>query len=138
MKDWKQDELIAEGYELWNARITHVDLDMSDHGCITMWLTLDGGGNCVCYGGVCLGHGYVGSKHFDASDKAMVYVMRVMDVIGVSKFSQLRGEYVRVASKGWGDTVKIIGNILKDKWFDSESFFTEEETDNKDWAGYTE
>lgn len=64
--------------------------------------------------------------------------MRIMDVIGVSKFSQLRGEYVRVASKGWGDTVKIIGNILRDKWFDSESFFTEEETDNKEWAGYSE
>ena len=38
-----------------------------------------------------------------------------------------KGKYVRVATKGWGSTVKIIGNILEDKWFDYESFFDDKE-----------
>lgn len=49
--------------------------------------------------------------------------MRIMDTIGVANFQSLKGKYCRVAVKGWGDTVKIIGNIIDDKWFDPESFF---------------
>ena len=125
MKDWKEEELIAKGYEIWNGKITSADLDMSAHGCITMWLAIDGGGKGVCFGGICLGHGYVGADpdFFDASGNAMVYVMRIMDVIGVEKFSELEGQYVRVASPGWGGSVKIIGNIIKDHWFDAKSFY---------------
>lgn len=127
MKEWHECELIGAGYQIWNAKITSADLDMSEHGCITMWLALDGGGIGVCYGGICLGNGYVDAKVFKASDKAMIYVMRVMDTIGVDKFSLLKGQYVRVASKGWGSEVKIIGNIIRDKWFDSDSFFAEKD-----------
>ena len=54
--------------------------------------------------------------------------MRIMDTVGVEKFQDLKGKYVRVATKGWGDSVKIIGNIIKDKWFDVETFFA----DNKE------
>ena len=42
-----------------------------------------------------------------------------------SKFEDLKGKYVRVAIKGWGHSVKIIGNILEDKWFDIETFFAD-------------
>ena len=49
--------------------------------------------------------------------------MRIMDTVGVSKFSELEGKYVRVATKGWGDIIKIIGNVIKDQWFDPEAFF---------------
>ena len=53
--------------------------------------------------------------------------MRIMDTVGCSTYEGKKGKYVRVATKGWGSTVKIIGNILEDKWFDYESFFDDKE-----------
>lgn len=49
--------------------------------------------------------------------------MRIMDTVGQSELSKLKGQYIRVAHKGWGSSVKIIGNIVKDKWFDYEKHF---------------
>lgn len=87
---------------------------------------LDGGGWGCTYGGYCLGHGYLGAKKFDGSAKGLEYIMRIMDTVGVSRMSELKGKYVRVATKGRGGIVKIIGNIIDDKWFDPEAFFKDE------------
>ena len=38
---------------------------------------------------------------------------------------------VGVATKGRGNPVKIIGNIIKDKWFDAETFFADKEENIK-------
>jgi hypothetical protein len=38
----------------------------------------------------------------------------------------MTGQIIRVAIKG-SNPVKIIGNVLEDKWFDIESFYKEEE-----------
>lgn len=62
---------------------------------------------------------------FEGSASGMEYLIRIMDTVGTSSFTGMIGKYVRVATKGWGDTVKIIGNIIKDKWFDAESFFVD-------------
>ena len=126
MKKYTQEQLIESGYSIENALITNVDLSMADHGCLTLAMTLEGGGWGVVYGGYCLGKGYLGADDdfFDGSAAGMEYLIRIMDTVGVEKFQDLRGEYVRVATKR-GDPVKIIGNIIKDKWFDAETFFTD-------------
>lgn len=118
-----EEILIRKGYEIKNARITSADLDMRDHGCMVLWIGLDGDGWGVNYGGYCLGHGYLGAKEFDGSAKGIESIMRIMDVVGVERFSDLKGCFVRVATKGLGSTVKIIGNVIKDQWFDIEEFF---------------
>ena len=129
MKKYTQEQLTASGYRIENALITNVDLSMADHGCLTLAMTLEGGGWGVVYGGYCLGKGYLGADDdfFDGSAAGMEYLMRIMDTVGVEKFQDLRGKYVRVALKRWGDSVKIIGNIIKDKWFDAETFFADKE-----------
>lgn len=38
-----------------------------------------------------------------------------MNTVGVERFNDMQGKYVRVATKSWGDTVKIVGNIIKDQ-----------------------
>ena len=126
MTHYTQNKLTSLGYKIENALITNVDLSMADHGCLTLSMTLDGGGWGVVYGGYCLGKGYLGADDdfFDGSAAGMEYLMRIMDTVGVDRFQDLKGKYVRVATKGWGGQVKIIGNILKDKWFDPETFFT--------------
>ncbi len=125
MKNYDYYKLTEAGYTIENALIEKVDLSMADHGCLTLAMTLQGGGWGVVYGGYCLGKGYLGAEDdfFDGSAAGMEYLMRIMDTVGVERFQDLKGKYVRVATKGWGGQVKIIGNILKDKWFDAETFF---------------
>ena len=58
--------------------------------------------------------------------------MRIMNLIGVSNLSDMKGQYVRVALKGSGHIVKIIGNIIEDQWFDYGTFFEDEDETKKD------
>lgn len=111
-----------------NARITNVSLTMRDHGCLTMYMTLDGGGVGCNYGGYVLGKGYLNSKEFEGSAKGLEYIMRIMDVVGVDCFEDLKGKYVRFVYTEWGDSVTKIGNIIEDKWFDAKEFFKKDES----------
>lgn len=126
MKKYTQEQLTESGYTIKNALITNVDLSMADHGCLELAMTLEGGGWGVVYGGYCLGKGYLGADDdfFSGSAPGMEYLIRIMDTVGVEKFQDLKGKYVHVATKR-GDPVKIIGNIINDKWFDAETFFTD-------------
>lgn len=120
------EKLISNGYKIENAKIINADLSMEDHGILTLYITLEGNGWGVCYGGYCIGKGYLGSSKFEGYDKGIEYIMRIMDTVGVSKFEDLKGKHVRVATKGWGSCVKIIGNLIKEQWFDTEEFFAKE------------
>lgn len=114
--------LLNAGYRIENARIISADLTMEDHGCLTLYMTLEGSGFGCVYGGYCLGHGYLGADNFDGSPQGIEYIMRLMDTVGVSTLSGLAGKYVRIAISEQ-NTVKIIGNILDERWFDPEKFW---------------
>lgn len=120
------EELVAAGYSVQNAKIASVSLNMKDYGCLTLAMCLEGAGWGVVYGGYCLGKGYLGAEEFEGSAKGMEAVMRIMNVVGVSDLLDMKGKYVRVATKGLGTTVTIIGNIVNDIWFDYEAFFDTE------------
>lgn len=127
MRSWTSQKLIEEGYEIENALITRADLSMADYGALVLELTLEGSGWGVTFGGEVIGKGYVGAKddYWEGYSSGIEYIMRIMDVVGAERFNDLKGKYVRVAHKGWGSDVKIIGNILSNRWFDAESFFTD-------------
>lgn len=130
MHNYTEKELIELGYELKNAKITDVSLTMGNYGCLTSQLVAQPFPFNTSHGGRCLGYGYLGSKKFTGSPNGIEYLMRIMDVAGVESWGDLENKYVRVATKGWGDSVKIIGNLIDDRWFDSDSFFADaEETD---------
>jgi hypothetical protein len=101
---------------------------MDNHACLTLDITLTGDGWGVVYGGYKLGHGYLGADEFIGSKEGMEAVMRIMDTVGVSDLMKMKGKYIRVADGGWGSCVKIIGNVIKDKWFDYGTFFNKEKT----------
>lgn len=126
-KDEDQTSLIEAGYEIENAMIEDVDLSMADYGVFSLSLVLKGSGWGCVYGGYVIGSGYLGADEFEGSAKGMESIMRIMDVVGVSKFNDMKGRIVRVAVKGLGSSVKIIGNVLKDNWFDIDSFFKDKE-----------
>ena len=111
--------------DIENAKITHTDLSMADHGVLTFTLTLEGAGWGCNFGGYVIGHGYLGADKFEGSAKGTESLMRIMDTVGVEKWSQLTGKYVRVVTEGWGSSITKIGNIISDKWFDIKEFFSE-------------
>ena len=111
-----------------NAKITNVSITMADHGCLTFWITVEGAGWGCGIGGYCIGNGFLGADEFSGSGSGLEAMMRIMDVVGVDKWEDLKGEYVRIKTEGWGSTVTCIGNILKDKWFDLKEFFVTAQT----------
>ena len=101
--------------EIQNAKISKATISMADHGCLTFWVYLDG----------------AGWDDFTAeSGDGLVAMMRIMDVVGVEKWEDLQGKYVRCKVKDWGDTVDEIGHIMHDKWFNIREFFAERKTKN--------
>lgn len=46
---------------------------------------------------------------------------KVMDTVGQSDLLNFKGQYIRIAYKGIGNPVEIIGNIIQDKWFNYKS-----------------
>ena len=54
-----------------------------------------------------------------------------MDTVGVTKLSDLEGRYIRTAVAE-DRRLKIIGNIINDKWFDIESFFKDAQKADKE------
>ena len=112
--------------ESLNAKIINAELSMADHGCLTMWLMLEGSGWGCGFGGYRLGKGYLGAKEFDGSAKGMESIMRIMDVVGVENFTDLKNKYVRAELEGFGGGITRIGHITEDKWFSYKEFFKEE------------
>lgn len=110
-----------------NAKITGTSISMADHGCLSIWLHVEGKGWGCGIGGWANGIGYLGSKNWKGNGSAIVAMMKIMDVVGVERWEDLKGKYIRVKSEGWGGTIDEIGNLIDDKWFNLRSFY---ETDH--------
>ena len=109
--------------EIENAKIEKVSITMEDHGCLTFYVNLKGNAWCTAFGGYCIGKGYLGAEEFTSENGGgLVAMMRIMDTVGVHRWEDLAGKYIRVETRGW-DSIKKIGNIIEDKWFDIEEFF---------------
>lgn len=116
--------MTEKGKQIENVKITNASITMTDHGCLTFWLSLEGRGWGCGYGGYCIGKGYLGAKEFSAENgEGLVAIMKVMDVVGVEKWEDLKGKYCRVVTKSWGEPITTIGNLIEDKWFDIKEFF---------------
>lgn len=117
---------MSKTHETKNACITNVSLSMADHGCLTFYITLAGGGWGCNFGGYCIGSGYLGADNFTASAKGLECLMRIMDTVGVERWEDMQGKYIRIVDNGWGSTITKIGHITDDKWFDIKDFFEKE------------
>lgn len=107
--------------ETKNAEIKSATITNDDHGILTAWLTLDYGGTCQGFGGVVL---YAPESLRNPSQEdsrakrnpAGHFIWRVLEVAGVTEWSQLVGRTIRVRCS-W-NAVEAIGHILKDDWFE--------------------
>ncbi len=71
-----------------------------------------------------------GAKEFSGYGPGMESIARIMDTVGVTKLSDLEGRYIRAAVTR-DRRLKIIGNIINDKWFDIESFFKDAQANDE-------
>lgn len=110
--------------DILNVKITNTSITMEDHGVLTFDITVEGDGIIVNIGGYRIGTGYLGAKEFSAkSGGGLVAMMNIMNVVGVSTWEDLKGKYCRIKTDGWGSPVRIIGNLIEDRWFDMKEFF---------------
>lgn len=113
-----------------NARITDTFLGIEDHGIFTFSIKVElaGGGRYCSIGNYCLSYtDEDGKTRFDAKNSEAI--CRILEVVGVKSWEKLKGQYIRVKENGWGSGIHVIGNLMKDEWFDLKKFFSEEATD---------
>lgn len=143
MKKWTKDFLEANGYELRNAYIKNVSFGIKDYGFLSLALTLEGDGWGTNYIGPSIGRRYYinkesiedgNSANFEGYEDGAEAIVRILDIVDCSELESLKGKYVRASIKR-GETVKIIGNIIKDQWFDYGSFFDDMVNDADDNKG---
>lgn len=110
-----------------NARITSTMLGREDHGIMTFMLYIDAGVFSCGVGGFCLDEFSTASQIRVFQAKSMRVISEILNVVGVDKWEDLPGKYIRFEDNGLGSTVTKIGNIVNNKWLDMKNFFAEGE-----------
>lgn len=114
---------MARELEIHNAKITGTMLGVEDHGIMSSFVYLEWSGGGVGFGGYALDqYDKILEKRVGAPF-GLDYIKEIMEVVGVSRWEDLKGKYVRVKSEGWGGTAVAIGNLLEDKWFEPKEWF---------------
>lgn len=114
--------------EILNAKILNVSLGYEDHGILTFSLRLDiSGGGCLSFGGYALDNYDKEKKGRIPTADGFECLTEIMNTVGVRKWEDLKGKYIKVVSRGFGKSITTIGNIMEDKWFNIKKFFEERE-----------
>lgn len=106
-----------------NAKIQSTMLGREDHGIMTFRIYIAADGIACGVGGYCLDEFNSATQTRVFRAKSMEAISKVLEVVGVDKWEDLPGKYIRFEDNGWGSTVIKIGNIIEDKWFDFSEFF---------------
>ena len=107
-----------------NSKIESTMLGREDHGIMTWMLFISFDKGMCCGVG-----GYTLDIYDRKSDTRVFYaesmesISEILEIVGVDKWEDLPGKYIRFEDNGWGSKVTKIGNIMEDKWFDMKEFF---------------
>ena len=107
--------------EILNAQITNTKLG-EEHGCLTAELFIEGASWACTFGGYCLDHWYSDVGEHESTDGygAIIELMKTLDV---ESWENLKGQYIRVETQGWGGNIVKVGHLIKDKWFSWKEYF---------------
>lgn len=86
------------------ARISHAILGQEINGFRTFMIYIDADGFSCGF-----------ARTFKA--ESMEFISKILDVVGVNKWEDLPGKYIRYEDDGRGSGITKIGNIINDKWF---------------------
>jgi hypothetical protein len=123
-KLYHQNYRIAEVImETLNAQIKSTKLGFVGNDILTFDLILDiqdGGG--VCVGGYALSQYDKTKQKIVGTAQGTSVIMRILEVVGVDTWEELKGKYIRIKDCHLGDRVSSIGNLMKNEWVDFDNF----------------
>ncbi len=111
--------------ETKNAKIINTFMGIEDHGIFTFSLTLDYGGPQQGYGMYYLDVHDEETKTRKSHPASIVALRKIIEVVGVRSWEDLKGKHVRVKGGGHSGPVESIGNFLKDDWVNVGELFKE-------------
>lgn len=117
--------------EVVNAKIIGTTLGIEDHGILTCQLHLEWPGAGISFGGYALDKWDDKKKKRIGVGIGLEFIQRVMEVVGVEKWEDIKGKYVRLDTEGWGGKALGIGNLLEEDWLYPGQFFIEKEAEVK-------
>lgn len=106
-----------------NAKITDTFFGIEDHGIMTFMLYLRFDNYNQGYGGYALDQQRLNGTRVGCG-VGITVVRKILETIGVHKWEDLPGCFVRV--KRTGQKIEALGNIMEDKWVSLEQIFKEE------------
>lgn len=106
--------------EIVNAKINGTMLGIESHDIMSFFLYLDFGGSGQGFGGYGLDEWVKEKDRRVGTAYGLDLVMKILDVVGVEKWEDLKGKHIRVQKENWHSPIKRIGHIIEDKWFDIE------------------
>lgn len=107
--------------EIKNAVITKAEITSDDHGLLSAWVHLEYDRSGQGFGGYALYLPDSYSNHRKQANYAGHFIWRVLEVAGVTEWSQLKGKTIRVKCEH--SCVHEIGHIVKDDWFNPSKDF---------------
>lgn len=113
--------------EIKNAKISSTMLGREDHGIMTFMIYIDACGFACYVGRYCLDEFNPATQTRVFREESMEVISKILEVVGVDKWEDLPGKYIRIEYNGFGSTVTKIGNIIEEKWLDLEEFFRNED-----------
>lgn len=118
--------------EIVNAQIKSTSLGVGDAPCFTCYLYLEWPGAGIAFGGYALDEFNVKHQRRVGVAASIDFIQRIMEVVGVSKWEDLKGKYIRLDTEGWGGKALGIGNLLEEEWLYPQQFFIEKEAEYKE------
>ena len=111
------EEYIKDGCHLENAIIERAEISSDDIPTVDLVLKLPYGG--CCFGGICFGgpkKDKYGERYISGWDRGMTIIYRMMQIAGVSKWSEITNKPVRAVMKG--NMIVAVGHFMEDIFLD--------------------
>ena len=106
-----------------NAKISSTMLGREEHGIMTFIIYIDTCDFACDIGRYCLDEFNSATQTRVFRAESMEVISKILEVVGVDKWEDLPGKYIRFEDNGFGSNVTRIGNIIDEKWLDFEEFF---------------
>lgn len=98
---------MKDNFKVYNAQVTDTFLGFDDHGILTFYLMLNiSDGSHCSFGGIRI------------TRSTIEIIGKILNTVGVAKWEDLKGKFLRVYMDEWDAPIKEIGNLMYDKWFD--------------------
>ena len=115
--------------EIRNAKITKTMLGREDHWIFTFMIHVEFGCSGCAVGCYALDEYNTETQTRVFKAESMEIIAKILDVVGVDTWEDLKGQYIRIKDNGWGSTVDEIGNLMEEKWINIRQFFEEKQNE---------